>query len=233
MPASPLLACGPQPAVVAAVHGGAEGSRLALSKLRPPVRGPLDTTTEEETPMSNRTVLHMWMSVDGFIAGPNAGPGNGLGDGGERLHAAGFDGKDLEVFLATGALVAGRGTAEPAGFWGGDHHDGVPIFIVSRTERTSEFPLVTYVPDVATAMARAKEAAGERDVLVHGARIAQLALAAGVLDVLELHVVPVLLGEGRRLFEDLGRDHIELERVRAAEGVDGVTHMRYRVRGSG
>ena len=67
-------------------------------------------------------------------------------------------------------------------------------------------------------------------MLVHGARIAQLALAAGVLDVLELHVVPVLLGAGRRLFEGLGAKHIELERIRAVEGADGVTHMRYRVR---
>ena len=178
----------------------------------------------------NSTVLHMWMSVDGFVAGPNAGPGNGLGDGGERLHEAGFDGQDREAFLATGAVVAGRGTAEPAGFWGGDHHDGVPIFIVSRTARESAWPLVTYVDDVATAMARAKDAAGDRDVLVNGARIAQLALAAGVLDVLALHVVPVLLGEGRRLFEELGPEHIELERVRVLEGADGVTHMRYRVR---
>jgi dihydrofolate reductase len=110
-----------------------------------------------------------------------------------------------------------------------NHHDGVPIFIVSRTRRSSEWPLVTFVPDVAAAMARAREAAGERDVLVHGAGVAQLALAAGVLDVLELHVVPVLLGEGRRLFEHLGPEHIELERVRAEEGADGVTHMRYRV----
>jgi dihydrofolate reductase len=85
--------------------------------------------------------------------------------------------------MATGAVVAGRGTFEPAGGWGGDHHDGVPIFIVSR----------------------------------------------GAPDELEIHLVPVLLGEGRRLFEHLGPQHIELERTRVLEGEAGVTHMHYRV----
>jgi dihydrofolate reductase len=98
---------------------------------------------------------------------------------------------------ATGAIVAGAGTFEPAGGWGGDHHDGVPIFIYSRHEPRidiSGWPLVTYVTKVETAMTSAKQAAGEKDVSVHGAAVAQLALAAGVLDELELHVVPVLLG---------------------------------------
>jgi dihydrofolate reductase len=84
---------------------------------------------------------------------------------------------------------------------------------------------VTYVGDVETAMA---EAAGDKDVLVHGATVAQLALATGVLDEIQIHLVPVLLGEGRRLFEHLGGDHVELEPVRVQEGT-GVTHLRYRV----
>jgi dihydrofolate reductase len=105
----------------------------------------------------------------------------------------------------------------------------VPIFILSRhPEEEKRWPLVTYVDDVGEAMAAAQEAAGERDVLVHGAGTAQLALAAGVLDELEIHLIPVLLGEGRRLFEHLGSDHIELEPVRVLEG-EGVTHLRYRV----
>ena len=193
------------------------------------------------------TVLYMSMSVDGFIAGPNERIDNGLGDGGERLHdwalseaepggpaalirSEGVNGRIIDEFMSTGAVVAGRGTVEPAGYWGGDHHDGVPIFIVSRSSRESEWPLVTFVSDVASAMSRAREAAGERNVLVHGAGIAQLALAAGVLDELELHVVPVVLGQGRRLFEGMAPEHIELERTRVLEGEDGVTHMRYRVR---
>jgi dihydrofolate reductase len=115
------------------------------------------------------TVLYMSMSLDGFIAGPNEGPDNGLGG------------------------------------WGGDHHDGVPIFVLSRQKPDSEtgrWPLVTYVSDVSTAMAEAKRGAGDKNVLVHGAGTAQLALAVGVLDELEIHVIPVLLGQGRRLFEN-------------------------------
>jgi dihydrofolate reductase len=172
----------------------------------------------------------MSMSLDGFIAGPNETPENGLGDGGLRLHDWRFEGEIREEALATGAVVAARGTAEPAGWWGGDHHGGVPMFIISRSEAPAGMPLVTHVPDVATAMARAREAAGGRDVLVHGAGTAQRALAAGLLDELEIHVIPVLLGEGRRLFEGLGPDHIELERIRVLPWEDGVTHIRYRVR---
>jgi dihydrofolate reductase len=183
----------------------------------------------------------MSMSLDGFIAGPNERPDNGLGDGGGRLHEWGFpeDGRlgdvNAEVvneFMSTGAVVAGRGTVEPAGYWGGDHHDGVPIFILTRHGDDSAivgWPLVTYVDDVTTAMTAAKEAAGDRDVLVHGAGTARLALAAGVLDELELHVIPVLFGQGRRLFEGLDPGQIYLERTRVLEGEAGVTHMRYRV----
>jgi dihydrofolate reductase len=67
-------------------------------------------------------------------------------------------------------------------------------------------------------------------VLVHGAGTAQLALAAGVLDELELHVIPVLFGQGRRLFDGMAPEQIELERTRILEGEDGVTHMHFRVR---
>jgi dihydrofolate reductase len=129
-------------------------------------------------------------------------------------------------------VVAGRGTFEPAGGWGGDHHDGVPIFILTRKKpdsETGQWPLVSYVTDVRTAMTRAKEAAGDKNVLVHGAGTAQLALAAGVLDELELHVIPVLFGQGRRLFEGLAPEQIELERTRILEGEAGVTHLHYRV----
>ena len=79
-------------------------------------------------------------------------------------------------------------------------------------------------------MTEAKRAAGDKNVLVHGAATAQLALAAGILDELEIHLIPVLLGQGRRLFDHLGPEHIELERTRVLEGEDGVTHMHYRVR---
>lgn len=195
------------------------------------------------------TVLYMSMSLDGFVAGPNERPDNGLGDGGDRLHEwfstgagtdhagvpgrpTGVNGEIMDEVMSTGAVVAGKGTVEPAGYWGGDHHDGVPIFILSRRQpgaEAAQWPLVTFVGDVETAMTRAREAAGEKDVLVHGVGTAQLALEAGVLDELQIHLVPVLLGEGRRLFDHLGADHIELEPIRTVEG-RGVTHLRYRVR---
>jgi dihydrofolate reductase len=194
-------------------------------------------------------VLYMSMSLDGFIAGPDERPDNPLGDGGHRLHEwfltdvdadhkgvsgrlAGVNGQVFDEMMATGAVVIGRGTFEPAGGWGGDHHDGVPIFVLTRHEPDSDawqWPLVTYVSDVRTAMTQAKQAAGDKNVLVHGAGTAQLALAAGVLDELELHLIPVLLGQGRRLFDNLSPEHIELERTRILEGESGVTHMHYRV----
>jgi dihydrofolate reductase len=130
------------------------------------------------------------------------------------------------------AIVAGRGTFEPANGWGGDHHDGVPIWILSRREPgidVSQWPLVTYTNDVKSAMTEAKRAAGEKNVLVHGAATAQLALAAGLLDELEIHLIPVLLGQGRRMFDNLSPQHIELQRTRIIEGEDGVTHTHYRV----
>jgi dihydrofolate reductase len=193
------------------------------------------------------TVLYMSMSLDGFIAGPNEGPDNGLGDGGHRLHQwspdpdpdrkvisghrAGVNRQVVDESMATGAIVAGRGTFEPAGGWGGDHHDGVPIFILTRHDPDDlrQWPLVTYVNDVTSAMTQAKEAAGDKNVLVQGAGTAQLALAAGLLDELELHLIPVLFGQGRRLFEGLDPEQIELERTRILEGEGGVTHMHYRV----
>ena len=181
------------------------------------------------------TVLYMSMSLDGFIAGPNETIENGLGDGGGRLHewvfpSEGVNRQIYDEFMSTGAVVAGRGTVEPAGYWGGDHHDGVPIFILTRdAANRPDFPLVTYIDDVTTAMTEAKRAAGDRNVLVHGAGVAQLALAAGVLDELEIHLIPVLLGQGRRLFDRLAPEHIELERTRVLEGEGGVTHLRYRV----
>jgi dihydrofolate reductase len=122
---------------------------------------------------------------------------------------------------------------EPAGGWRGDHHDGVPIFILYRREPgidIGQWPLVTAVNDVTSAMTQAKEAAGGKNVLVHGAGVTRLALAAGVLDELELHVIPVLFGQGRRLFDGLAAEQIELERTRILQGENGVTHMRYRVR---
>jgi dihydrofolate reductase len=194
------------------------------------------------------TVLYMSMSLDGFITGPDVRPDNGLGDGGARLHEwvvpddgtrrplEGLQGANLQIvdeFMSTGAVIAGRRTFEPAGGWGGDHHDDVPIYILSRHPAPSwaaEWRNVSYVSELATAVRDAKQAAGDKNVLVHGSAIAQRALREGLLDELELHLIPVLLGEGTRLFEHLGAQHRELERVRVLEGEGGVTHLHYRIR---
>jgi dihydrofolate reductase len=196
------------------------------------------------------TVLYMSMSVDGFIAGPNERPDNGLGDGGERLHEwvlpgggddfaaavallTGANRQIYDEFMSTGAVIAGRGTFEPARGWGGDHHDGVPIYILSRNPApawAAEWPRVHYTSDLEAAVRDAKSSAGDKNVLVHGAGTAQRMLRDGLLDELEIHLVPVLMGEGRPLFEHLGVGQRELERVRVLEGDGGVTHLRYRVR---
>jgi dihydrofolate reductase len=198
------------------------------------------------------TVLYMSMSLDGFIAGPNETPDNGLGDGGQRLHEWIFGrsgdaadhrnlrerlhGGNAQVYdemMATGAVVAGRGTFEPAGGWGGDHHDGVPIYVLSRHPApawAADWPLVHYTSDLGEAVRAAKQAAGGRNVLVHGAGITQRALAGGQLDELEIHLVPVLFGDGRRLFDGIEPHQRALEVTRVLEG-DGVTHLHYRVRG--
>ena len=195
----------------------------------------------------SKSILDMSMSLDGYVAGPNETPDNGLGDNGRRLHwwlgvareetpdgapePASADREVMRDLMSTGAVLAGRGTVEPAGWWEGDHHDGVPIFILTRTKTSADveqWPLVTVLSDVREAMARAKEAAGGRDVLVHGVGAARAALSAGVLDEFQLHLVPTLLGEGRRLFEGIGAEPHEFELMRAAQGA-GVTHLRYRV----
>ncbi|MGD0313588.1 MAG: dihydrofolate reductase family protein [Acidimicrobiales bacterium] len=194
------------------------------------------------------SVLYMSMSLDGYIAGPNDQPGNPGGDDFMRLHkwygfasdaaptaetadASGAGSQFLDEIKKTGAVLAGRNTVEQIDHWGGDHHDGVPIFVPSHRPpgpSVANYPLVTYVTDgIAVAMAQAKAAAGDRNVLVHGAYTAQAALAAGVLDELQIHQVPVLFGDGRRLFEVLP-ERIELEIVRVINTPEA-THIRYRI----
>ena len=186
------------------------------------------------------SVLYMSMSLDGYIAGPNDDVGNPGGDGFMRLHDwYGFEAAQKsemgEHFLvesgATGAIVAGRRTVEQVDHWGGDHH-GLPIFVPSHRPpgpSVANYPLVTYVSDgIASAMTKAKAAAGERNVLVHGAYTAQRALEAGVLDELQIHQIPVLFGGGRRLFDVLP-SRVELEIVRVIDTPEA-THIRYRVR---
>jgi dihydrofolate reductase len=188
--------------------------------------------------------LYMAMSLDGYIAGPNDNEDNPGGDGFMRLHewfvSAGGEsfrpsGPAGELYdemrNGYGAVLAGRRTVEQVDHWGGDHH-GRPIFVPSHRPpgpSVANYPLVTYVLDgIETAMAQAKAAAGERNVLVHGAYTAQRALEAEVLDELQISQIPVLFGAGRRLFELLP-SRVELEITRVIDTPEA-THIRYRVR---
>jgi dihydrofolate reductase len=180
------------------------------------------------------TVLYMSMSLDGFIAGPDDRPGQELGRGGGRLFnwlddrtGPGVNGQVYAEASATGAVISGRRTFELAGRWGGDHHDGVPINVLTHHVDDGDVPpgSATFYTDVVACVTDARTAAGDRPVLVHGAGAAQAMLDAGLLDEIEIHLVPVLLGEGRRLFDG---QHVELELVRHREGRDAL-HLRYRV----
>jgi dihydrofolate reductase len=183
--------------------------------------------------------LYMSMSLDGFIAGPDDRPGQELGRGGGRLFnwlddrmAPGVNGQVYAEAMATGAIISGRRTFELAGRWNGDHHDGVPIHVLTHHVDPDDVPpgSATFYTDVDACADDAREKAGDRAVMVHGAGAAQALLAAGQLDELEIHLVPVLLGAGRRLFEGTGPDAVELELVRRLEGRDA-EHLRYRVVG--
>jgi dihydrofolate reductase len=216
------------------------GQRLREQPIATACRKPFCIETQEVTVSSS--VLYMSMSLDGYIAGPNDEPGNPGGDGFARLHdwlgpqgdtgqPSGPAGELIDEMTATGAVLAGRRTVEQVDHYKGHHH-GVPIFVPSHRPPDSSvanYPLVTYVTDgIASAMAKAKAAAGDKNVMVHGAYTAQRALEAGVLDELMIHQIPVLFGGGLRMFDVLP-SRVELEIVRVIDTPDA-THIRYRVR---
>ncbi|MGP4024562.1 dihydrofolate reductase family protein [Actinomadura sp. 3N407] len=187
--------------------------------------------------------LYMTMSLDGFVTGPHDNADAPLGINGFRLfnwldrrNDPGPSGQVYGEALATRAVISGRRTYELADRWQGDHHDGVPIFVLTHDVPDDPPPgSVHYVTDVRACAAQARTAVGDGDVMVHGAGAAQALLRAGELDELELHVVPVLLGQGRRLFDNLPAKHIDLDLIRrlttpdTEEPTKQVTHLRYRV----
>jgi dihydrofolate reductase len=195
-----------------------------------------------------KVIATITTSVDGYVAGPDDGPGMGLGRGGERLHYWVFGGpwtyaeepqgeptgEDAE-FLAeamsrVGAVVAGRWTYEAAGHWGDENPFAVPMFIV--THRPAEQPEgghFTFVNGVEEAVARAKEAAGGKDVSVMGgADVIRQALAAGIVDELSIVVAPVVLGEGKALFDGFTRS-LDLEHLGVRQS-PLATFIDYRVK---
>jgi dihydrofolate reductase len=206
------------------------------------------------------------MSLDGFVAGPNMSPEEGLGEGGERLHewvvalaswreshgkSGGITNASSEVVEESqanaGAYVMGRrmfgggeGPWEDApwgggvweGWWGDEPPFHKPVFVVTHHPReplVKEGTTFTFVTDgIESALEQARAAAGGGDVLVAGgASVCQQYLKAGLLDEFQVHLVPIFLGKGVRLFEGMDPDG-ELEATRVVES-DGVTHLRYRV----
>jgi dihydrofolate reductase len=211
-----------------------------------------------------RLIFDITMSLDGFVAGPDASLDDPLGVGGMRLHEWAFAmaswreshgepggerGVDDEVYeesvANTGATIMGRrmfsGGEGPwesdpnaQAWWGDDPPFHMPVFVLTHHERE---PLVkeggttfTFVNDgIESALEQAQAAAGEKDVAVAGgASIGQQYLKAGLLDEMQVHVAPMLLGDGVRLLDNLGSDLPELECTRVVES-RRVTHLRYRV----
>jgi dihydrofolate reductase len=179
----------------------------------------------------------MGMSLDGFIAGPDDIAGQPAGRKGELLFAWDEDEATARAvhaeYEATGAVLSGRRTYDLVNGWGGDHHDGVPMFIVTH-EPPDAVPegkgTYTFVTDgVESAVAQARAAAGDKDVLLHGADIAQQCLRVGLLDELMIHLAHVLLGGGRPLFGHLDIDPVELDLVDLRQAPK-TTHLRFHVR---
>jgi dihydrofolate reductase len=193
------------------------------------------------------------MSLDGFIAGPNDGPERPLGEGGVRLFEW-FSSGDTEYSMpgtemvfrissqsaelltevekSMGAFVTGRRTFDITNGWGGNPPLGVPTFVVTHSvpqEWVYEGSPYTFVTDgVESAVEHAKIVAGDKGVAVGAASIVQQCIKAGLLDEVTVNLVPVLLGDGVRLFDHLGPAPIELESTGVIEG-SGVTHLSFRV----
>ena len=188
-------------------------------------------------------------SVDGYIAGPDDGPGKGLGEGGERLHYWVFGGpwtydsgpkgepagEDAEWLAETtsrvGAVVGGRWTYEAAGHWGGENPWGLPFFIVThRTQDEPEGGGFTFVSGVDEAVQRARDAAGDRDVhVMGGGDVIRQALEAGLVDELTVIIAPITLGGGKRLFDGFSRS-LDLEHLGVRQS-PFATFIDYRVKG--
>jgi dihydrofolate reductase len=208
--------------------------------------------SDKENIMS-KVIVELSMSLDGFVAGPNDGPENGLGDGGQRLFAWYYSGDiafplpgtDMvfkisrasaellqEEWGKLGAMVAGRRMFDIAHAWGGNPPGGGPCFIVTHSpppEWLKAGSPFTFVTDgVESAIRQAKQAAGDKSVSVSSASIAQQCLKLGLLDEIHINLAPVLLGGGVRLFDHLGATPIELEQLHVVEAPN-VTHLFFRV----
>jgi dihydrofolate reductase len=187
-----------------------------------------------------RVISDMSMSLDGFVTGPDDSRENPFGTGAEGLHDWIFkDRTDEDVAIldeavdSCGAVIMGRRSFEKNegdGGWGDGGPVGhTPVFVVTHDAPTRRYPPVfTFVTDgVESAIRQARAAAGDKDVGVHGATTAQQALNLGLLDEIQVHVVPVLLGGGTRLFDHLDGP-VTLRRTRVVV-TPAATHIRFDV----
>lgn len=190
----------------------------------------------------SKVVFDVSMSLDGFVKAAGATPEEPLGKGGERLHdwALGGDPAGDEILAdavsAAGAFIGGRGTYDDSiRFWGANGPTGsarLPLFIVTHTapRDVPQGGVYTFVTDgIESALRQAREVAGDRNIYVMGGpNVATQFIRAGLVDEIGIHLVPVLFGDGARLLEHLGDDHIQLERVSVVDTAQA-THLLYRI----
>jgi dihydrofolate reductase len=197
-----------------------------------------------------KVIAGITTSIDGYIAGPDDGPGKGLGEGGERLHywvfggpwsyekeprgePSGADAEWLnEVSSKIGAVVGGRWTYEAARHWGDENPWGLPFFILThKTEEQPEGDDFVFVAGIEEAVERAKEAAGDKDVhIMGGADTIRQALDARLVDELSIIIAPVTLGGGKHLFDGFTKS-LDLEHLGVRQS-EYATFIDYRVKRS-
>jgi dihydrofolate reductase len=207
-----------------------------------------DLTATRERRTMPKVTASITTSVDGYIAGPNDGPGKGLGEAGERLHYWVFGGpwsydsgpkgepsgesRELldRMMARTGAIVVGRWMYEAAGHWGDKNPWDVPVFVVThRPEDQPDTGEFTFVGGFAEAIARARDVAGDKDVAIGGgADVIRQGLEAGVVDELAIIVAPTILGGGKALFDGFTRS-LELEPISVRQ-MQWATVVEYRVK---
>jgi dihydrofolate reductase len=189
-----------------------------------------------------KVIFDMSMSLDGFVNAANVRPEEPMGDGGERLHewAFGQDERNRELLAeatnSLGAVIAGRRTYDlSVPSWGADGPTGparVPVFVVTHAqpEDAPEGGVYTFVTDgIESALEQAKAAAGEKDVAeMGGPDIGLQFIEAGLVDEISIHLVPVLLGDGTRMFEHLGGEQVQLETTSVIE-TPAAIHLGFRV----
>jgi dihydrofolate reductase len=188
-----------------------------------------------------KVIYDISMSLDGFITGANVRPEAGLGDGGERLHDWAFNSSDprnhelLAKGASLGAIITGRNNYDlSVPYWKADGPTGaarVPTVVVSHSV-PQDIPhggVYSFVDGVEAALEKAKKAPGDKDVaIMGGANIAQQFLKLGLIDEISIHLVPVLFGDGIRLFEYPGSEDISLETIEVIETKEAI-HTRFRV----